>query len=320
MKMKRILLPAIITVCCGFVANNSFAQTKNNTKNEEIIIQKNNDSDAKTVIVIDSNVVTINGEPLNDYDGNVKVIRRKFRRDNSLNSLSPVMSFGYNNFSGNRAFLGVLSEKSDKGAVIKDVTKGSGAEKAGLQKSDVITKVGDKTIAGPDDLSNVIKSYKPGDEIKISYLRSGKKKTAKVTLGKADNMMSFNFNNDSSFRGERNFNFRMPEVRGFNNLPRDFKIFNRNQPKIGLRIQETEEGNGVKILNVEEGSAAEKAGLKKDDIITEINGEKVNSVPQILSQINQPENKNDFKIKAKRNNSVMDFDVKIPKQLRSADL
>jgi serine protease Do len=316
--MKRIFLPAIFTVCCGLIANNSFAQTKKENKKEKIIIQKNDDNDGKTVIVIDSNVVTVNGEPLADYDGNVKVFRRKIERDNSLNSLAPARAFGFNSFNSNAAFLGIFSEKSDKGALIKDVSKGSGAEKAGLLKGDIITKVGDKTISGPEDLSAVIKTYKPGDEVKISYLRDGKKKTAKATLGKADSMMSFNFD-DSLFRGERNFNLRMPALRNMENFQRNFRVFNANQPKIGLRIQETEDGTGLQILNVEEGSAAEKAGLKKNDIINEVNGEKVNSVQEILSEIRQSENKS-LKIKAKRNNSVMDFDVKIPKQLRSADL
>jgi serine protease Do len=301
------------------LANNSFGQTKKDAKTEEIIIQKNNDSDGKTVIVIDSNIVTVNGEPLKDYDGNVKVIRRKMERGNSMNSMAPARAFGFNSFNSNTAFLGIFSEKSDKGALVKDVSKGSGAEKAGLQKGDIITKVGDKTISSPEDLSAVIKTYKPGDEVKINYLRNGKKKDAKVTLGKADNMMSFNFNTDSLFSGERNFNLRMPALRNMENFQRDFRFFDTNQPKIGLRIQETEDGTGLQILNVEAGSAADKAGLKKDDIINEVNGEKVNSVQKILSEIRQSENKS-LKIKAKRNNSVMDFDVKIPKQLRSADL
>lgn len=317
--MKRIFLPAFLIVSCGFIATNSFAQTKNDrsVKKEQIIIQKDKDSKAKTVIVIDSNVVTINGEPLKDYEGNVKVITRSFANGNGSNSFAPRMNFTWDS---NSAFLGVLSEKADKGARINDVTKGSAAEKAGLQKADVITKVGDKTISGPEDLSDAIKAYKPGDEVKISFLRDNKRKTVKATLGKNDLPMAFNFNTDSLFRGRQNLNFRMPALRQLSNFDRDFTIYNRNQPKIGLRIQETEEGNGVKVLNVEEGSAAEKAGLKKDDVITEINGEKVNSVPQILSEIRDTDNKNQLKIKALRNNSSMDFEIKIPKKLRSADL
>jgi len=320
--MKRFFLSALMMSFLGLVTNNSFSQTKNDQakKNEEIIIQKNNDSNDKTVIVIDSNIVTINGEPLQDYKGDVKVIERRFRKNNSEDSFLPNRNFSWNNADQNTAFLGVLSEKAEKGALIKDVTNGSSADKAGLQKSDVITKVDDKIINGPEALAEVIKSYKPGEVVKIEYLRNGEKKNVNVTLGKANNQMAFNFNRDSMFLNRKNFNLRMPEMERFNNLPGNFNWYRPDQRKIGLRIQETEDGNGVKILNVEEGSPADKAGLKKDDIINEINGENVNSVQQILTQINSPENKTDLKIKAKRNNSVMDFDVKIPKKLRSADL
>jgi serine protease Do len=49
---------------------------------------------------------------------------------------------------GNRALLGVVSEKNDNGAKITSVTKESAAEKAGLKKDDIITKVGDTKIEG----------------------------------------------------------------------------------------------------------------------------------------------------------------------------
>ncbi|MDQ2863883.1 MAG: PDZ domain-containing protein [Bacteroidota bacterium] len=54
--------------------------------------------------------------------------------------------------------------------------------------------------------------------------------------------------------------------------------YNHNRPKLGLKIEDTEKGERVKVLSVEEGSAADKAGIKKDDIIIERNGEKINDV------------------------------------------
>ncbi len=316
--MKKIFLSAIITFCGVLLTNIGFSQTKNRPqKNEEIIIRKNGDSIEKTIIEIDSDNITINGQPLADYKGDVQVLKRKLMRGNSSNFLySPRMNFKMNDFNGNRTFLGVLTEKSDKGVLIKTVTKGSSAEKAGLKEQDIITKVGDKKIITPEDLAEIIKTYKPGDEVKIDYQRNGKKKDTKVTLGKTNEAMAFNFNVDSLNFNDRNFNFKMPE---FSEQNHSFNFFNRNQPKLGLKIQETEDGNGVKILNVEEGSAAEKAGIKKDDIITEVNGEKVNSVDEIREKMSNSENKQHYTIKAKRNNSEMNFEVLIPKQLRSAD-
>lgn len=322
--MKRIFLSAIPFASVLLLSSVGFSQTNRTENNEEIIIRKNDDSNTKTVIVIDSNDVTINGSPVKDYKGDVKVIRRKFMKGNSENELLfPGARFNLNRMNNldlmnrNRAFLGVLSEKSAKGALIKKITEGSSAEKAGLKAEDIITKVEDKKITSPEDLARAVRAYKPGDEIKIDYLRNGKKKDIKVKLGKTNDMsMAFNFNDDSLGLNGRNFNFRMNRIPELENFP----FWNRNQPKLGLQIQETEDNSGVKILNVEENSPAAKAGLQKGDLIQEINSEKVNSVQDVLSQITHPENKNNFKIKAKRNNSEMNFEVQIPKQLRSANL
>ena len=53
--------------------------------------------------------------------------------------------------------LGVTTEKADKGVEIQDITKESAAAKAGLKEGDIITKIDDKKIEDPDDLSEAIK-------------------------------------------------------------------------------------------------------------------------------------------------------------------
>ena len=319
--MKKILITTVLSICAVTISNNGFSQTKPdaNKKNEEIIIRKNDDSKTKTIIVIDSNNITINGTPLANYKGDIQVFSRKFMDGNSL--FSPNRNFRFNNLNNSRTFLGVLSEKSEKGALIKSVTKGSSAEKAGLKEQDIITQLGDKKITSPEDLAQVVKTYKPGDEVKVNYLRNGKKKEVKVALGKSNDAMAFNFNVDSLYLNGRDFNFKMPELPRLNNLSRSYFNFdNRNQQKLGLKIQDTEDGNGVKILEVETGSAAEKAGLKKEDIISEMNGEKVNSISELMSKMAASESKTDYKLKVKRNNTDLNFDVQVPKKLRSANL
>lgn len=320
--MKKIILSLTTAACLGLIANTGFAQTKSLAqKNEEIIIRRNNDSNVKTTIVIYGNDITVNGQPLADYKGDVKVITRNLMSGNSRNFLySPRFKFNTDEFNPNRTFLGVLTEKSGKGALIKTVTKGSAAEKAGLKAQDVITKIGDKEITTPEDLASSVRNYKPGNEVKIDYLRSGKKKTTKAVLGKTDRAMTYGFNVDSLFKDGRNFNFETQDFPRLDNLSRSLRFFDGNQPKLGLKIQDLEDGSGVKILQVEEGSAAEKAGIKKDDIITTINGEKINSVADIREKMAMATDKQHYTLKAKRNNTDVNFEVQVPKQLKSADL
>lgn len=319
--MKTIILSAMFTVCCGLFAANSFAQKEQSQlkKNEEIIIRKNGDSPSKTTIEIDSNNITINGKPLTDYNGDVTVLKRNFMGGDGNSFSIPGQSLSVIS-SSNKAFLGVLTAKVEKGVIVKNVIDESGAQKAGLKDGDIITKFGDKEITTPDDLRNAVQSYKPGDKVDISYLRNGKTNSVNIELGKYPGSGPIIYNLDSlknimgQYFNGNNYNFRMPQ------MPGDQFYFNNNKPKLGIKIQDTEDGNGAKILNVEQGSAAQKAGLKTGDVITQINGEKIKDANDVGSQVLQSENKNDYKIELKRDNKNLNIEVHIPKVLNSINV
>ena len=71
----------------------------------------------------------------------------------------------------------------DGGAGIAMVTPGSGADKAGLEVGDVVTKIGDRGIDSADALIAAVRSHQPGDEVTLTYTRDGDTRTATVTLG-----------------------------------------------------------------------------------------------------------------------------------------
>ena len=68
---------------------------------------------------------------------------------------------------------------------------------------------------------------------------------------------------------------------------------------------------GVYVSNVWENGAAAKAGIKKSDIIIEINSFKVNSGAELLEHISQFRPGDEVEIKAKRDNSVKTFKLKM---------
>jgi S1-C subfamily serine protease len=68
------------------------------------------------------------------------------------------------------------------GAQIASVIQGQPAAKAGLRAGDVIIKLDDSAINSSDELSSVIDTKKPGDSLKVTYLRSGKQHTVTVKL------------------------------------------------------------------------------------------------------------------------------------------
>jgi serine protease Do len=95
--------------------------------------------------------------------------------------------------------------------------------------------------------------------------------------------------------------------------------FNR-RPKLGLKIQDTEEGNGVKVLDVEDSSAAALAGLQKDDIITSIGDKQVNNTDEAREELQNNADKSSYPVKVKRAGSEMNLTIKIPKKLKTANL
>jgi len=70
----------------------------------------------------------------------------------------------------------------DKGAVISAVMPKSPAQKAGLRPGDIITEIDHHQINGADDVVNLLKNYKPGQEIMMKVFSKGKFEYVKVKL------------------------------------------------------------------------------------------------------------------------------------------
>lgn len=347
--MKRISLYALALVAATQLAVSASAQEKEKKekeireKKEQIIIRKKGDKTEKTTIVIDGDKVTVNGKPvekgdkdiiIHRFDGNDEFVfssprvrvspPRIYKRgsDNweQFNSDHFMKEFNMNWKGG--PLLGVVTDDNEKGALVEEVQKETAAEKAGLQKGDIITKVGDSKISSPADLSKAIHAKKPNDEVEITYLRDGKEKKTKAKLGEG-----------KGFEGMHSFNFKVPEVMPFGEgqfnfdhiAPRIHGLENRimlspARPKFGATIQDTEEGNGVKILELEAESPAAKSGLQKDDLITEIDGKTVKTVASAREALRGKPEQNLWNVKVLRGGKPVNVEVKIPKKLQKADL
>ncbi|MCK7558951.1 PDZ domain-containing protein [Chitinophaga sedimenti] len=218
------------------------------------------------------------------------------------------------------AVLGVITAKEDaRGATVKQVSEGSAAEKAGLKEGDIITKVNDEAIREPQELFESIGTKKPGDEITITYLRDKKESRVKAKLDQRpeSQIRSFNFGQDDDA-----FNFRSVPRGG--DLDELFGRMERrgggNEAKLGLSVQDTEEATGAKVLGVTEGSAAEKAGFKENDIITEIAGSAVRNARDVVSTYNVNKNKSEVSAKIIRGGKAQTLTVKVPKKLNKENL
>ena len=73
--------------------------------------------------------------------------------------------------------------EGEPGLYVQSVVPGGPADQAGLQAGDIITKVDGRQVASVDDLTATQLTSKPGDRVRITYVRDGKTERTTVTLG-----------------------------------------------------------------------------------------------------------------------------------------
>ena len=262
-----------------------------------------------------------------------------------------VWRYGYPEGSAARApkpyaFLGVSTEADDKGARVSEVSDDSPASKAGLKSGDIITAVAGKPVSGPDELVKQVRAHKPGEEVDIAYLRDGKKKSTRIKLAERS-VETFEFRAPEfeafgQMPDMRQFELEIaPELerahrelgRAHREMQREYEGMEREfrfdmapfmgqgmRPKLGFRIEDMENDMGVKITNVESGSAAEKAGLKKDDVLTYIDGKKISSTDEALRVLRDQREKASLSVTVTREGKPFNTELKFPRERKEADL
>jgi putative serine protease PepD len=109
-----------------------------------------------------------------------------------IDEVTPIVQQIVDGETPTHARLGVLlgngqrgfgTTESAAGAAIGEVTAGGAADEAGLEAGDVVTKVDDHAIEDADGLIATIRSYRPGDQVTLTWTRGGQERQATVTLG-----------------------------------------------------------------------------------------------------------------------------------------
>jgi len=330
-KLSAVILASLLIAPVAIHAQDEKEKDKSDKKDvEQIIITRKNADKGKVTVEIDGDKVTVNGKPIEDLKGDdISVNRHKIKDGYTVmayNSPGSAWSYNWNdddNFKmlyedGNTAMLGVVTESDDDGLRITDITEGSGADKAGLKEDDIITKVDDKKVDDPDDLTKLIRSHKPGDKVNITYLRDKKelKVTAELGKWKGSDFNAFNM---------PNMKFDMIAPKGdahpkIKIAPGQYYSFSDNRPKLGLSVQDTEDGKGVKVIDVDDEGNGQKAGVKENDIITAINDKEVNSADEVARIIRESRDKPSVMLKIKRAGKMQNIEVRMPRKLKTADL
>lgn len=167
--------------------------------------------------------------------------------------------------------------KDIRGVIINSATPGSPAEKAGLKRGDVIVSVNGANITDGNDLRNKVAQTAPGTEVAIGYLRDNKEETAKVTLGE------FQSKKDD---GEDSADSNGAPAKGKLGLS-----LQQLNPQTAQQLGLKNVSEGLAVMEVQPGSAADEAGVQPGDVITEINRQTVNSIDDVKQAVAKADGK-----------------------------
>jgi Do/DeqQ family serine protease len=152
-----------------------------------------------------------------------------------------------------------IGVKETQGFYINKVTRNSGAEKAGLQKGDIIVQLDDKKINGFAELTAYINTKRPNDIVQVRIIRDEKERTIPVKLSNKELL---------------NYEFNGIEFEDLDST--DKKQFNLKE--------------GVKIKSITNSEYGEYADMLKGAIIVSIDGQKVKDMEAVSSYLAKKEN------------------------------
>jgi serine protease Do len=190
-----------------------------------------------------------------------------------------------------RGFIGVLVEPltpeiASKLGVSKDlhapfvsqVNPGGPAEKAGLETYDVILEFNGKPIHNGEDLVSVVTAAPVGSKIPVKVSRNGKEKTVEITVAQRPGVEELTKGEHAKPKKEKKK--AKPSV----DTGMELETLT---PDIAKEIGLPDNAKGVVVSSVAYGSAADKAGLTRGDVIVEVDRKPIKDADGFYSVVKE---------------------------------
>ena len=146
------------------------------------------------------------------------------------------------------------------GALVSSVSEDSPAEKAGLKEGDIIVGFNGDDILDASDIRNSVGYVRPGQRADITYLRDGRRRTTKIDV--------------EAFKESR----EVLSAEASDDIPALESFSGATLTDIPDGINPRGGDEGVYVASVERGSKAYRAGLRKGDIIREVDRQDISDI------------------------------------------
>ncbi|MFC3551249.1 DegQ family serine endoprotease [Lysobacter cavernae] len=152
-----------------------------------------------------------------------------------------------------------LGLPDSSGALVADVVSGSPAEKAGIERGDVIRAVNGRAISQSSDLPPIIGAMAPGTKAKVTVFRNGKNVDLNVVVNELEGPLVAAGGGNRTPPGSDSARPTAGNALGL--VGQDLSVSERQ--RLGLRANE-----GVLVRNP--GDAAGEAGLRPGDVVLSV--------------------------------------------------
>ena len=178
-----------------------------------------------------------------------------------------------------------------RGVGVTEIVKDSPAEKAGLRKDDVILGFNGESVTSTRKLNRLVSESSADQNVRLTISRGGSEQEVSATLSKRQGTGMLNAKIREDFKQKmEQFKKDMPKIKSGDGT----WVFNTGSyRRIGIATQTLTKqladyfgvSEGILVTSVNDNSPAAKAGIKAGDVITAVDGEKVNSPGDISRAI-----------------------------------